>query len=245
MSEIVAESHGLVIGYGKTAILPPLDLTLRRGSVWLIVGRNGSGKSTFVRTFLGLLAPVVGRVERRADLRMSYVPQATELDPAVPVRGADITAWGRLRGWGFLRPYRSAADRVEMRRALADLDASALERQRFGEMSGGQRQRVLLAQMLAGDAELAVLDEPTAAMDAATERAAYERLRELVHTRGMTALIVTHAVAVAAPFADHIAFFDPDDRSAPAGRVHVGDAREIAGDPRFETFFGRVATGSP
>jgi manganese/iron transport system ATP-binding protein len=242
--EAVVESRGLVLGYRGKPLLPAFDVSLRRGTVWLVVGRNGSGKSTFVRTLLGLTRPVAGAVTRRPGLRMSYVPQASELDASVPVRGGDVAAWGRLRGWGFIRPWRSAADRACMRRALADIDAAELERRRFAEMSGGQRQRVLLAQMLAGQAELAFLDEPTAAMDASSERAAYQRLRELVVDRGMSALVVTHAVAVAAPFADHVAFFDPDDPASPGGRVHLGPSAEVADDPRFEAFFGKVHAGT-
>jgi ABC-type glutathione transport system ATPase component len=81
-------------------------------------------------------------------------------------------------------------------------------------------------------------------MDATSERAAYRRLRELVRERRMAAVVVTHAVAVAAPFADHIAFFDPDDPSQAGGRVRAGAAAEIAADPRFEDFFGKVHAGT-
>jgi zinc transport system ATP-binding protein len=240
----VVGCQGLVLGYRGKALLPAFDLTLKRGCVWLVVGRNGSGKTTFVRTVLGLLRPVTGRVVTRPHLRMSYVPQASVIDGTVPVRGGTVAGWGRLRNWDFLRPWNTKADRVATRRALADIDAASLERKRFGEMSGGQQQRVLIAQMLAGEAEVAFLDEPTAAMDATSERAAYRRLRELVHERGMAAVVVTHAVAVAAPFADHIAFFDPDDPSQKGGRVHLGDAAEIAADERFRAFFGVVHAGT-
>ncbi|MGE3768956.1 MAG: metal ABC transporter ATP-binding protein, partial [Kofleriaceae bacterium] len=194
MSAPAVRCRGLVLGYRGKALLPAFDFDLEPGVVWLVVGRNGSGKSTFLRTLLGLVRPVDGSVERRPGLRMSYVAQANEIDGTVPVRGGDIAAWGRIRGWDFLRPWRTSADREAVRRALADIDGAQLERKRLAEMSGGQRQRVILAQMLAGDAEVAFLDEPTAAMDAASERAAYRRLRDLVVERNMSALIVTHAV---------------------------------------------------
>jgi len=242
--ETVVDCKKLVLGYRGKPLLPAFDLELKRGCVWLVVGRNGSGKTTFVRTVLGLLRPISGRVVQSSQLRMSYVPQASTIDGTVPVRGGDVAGWGRLRGWGFLRPWKTSADWTAMRRALGDIDASTLERRRFGEMSGGQQQRVLIAQMLAGDAEVAFLDEPTAAMDATSERTTYRRLRELVHARGMAAVVVTHAVAVAAPFADHIAFFDPDDPSQKGGRVHLGDAAEVARDPRFIDFFGVVHAGT-
>jgi manganese/iron transport system ATP-binding protein len=244
--DAIVTCEDLVLGYRGRALLPPFALRLRRGCVWLVVGRNGSGKTTFVRTVLGLLRPVSGQIALAPGLRRAYVPQASAIDGTVPVRGGDVTAWGRIRGWDFMRPWRSKDDLAAVRRALADIDASPQERRRFGEMSGGQQQRVLLAQMLAGDAELAILDEPTAAMDATSERAAYQRLRELVRERKMAAVVVTHAVAVAAPFADHIAFFDPDDRSAghDGGRVVLGPAAEVAADDRFEDFFGKVHAGT-
>src|SRR5262249_54610804 len=153
----VAECRGLVLGYRGKPLLPAFDVHLKRGCVWLVVGRNGSGKTTFVRTVLGLLRPISGRVVTRPKLRMSYVPQASAIDGTVPVRGRDVAGWGRLRGWGFIRPWKNADDHAAIARAMADIDASALERKRFGEMSGGQQQRVLISQMLAGDAEVAFL----------------------------------------------------------------------------------------
>jgi len=236
---------GLVLGFRRRALLPPFDLTVGRGEILLVVGRNGSGKTTFARTLLGLTAPVGGTIERITE-RLAYVPQATSIDPAVPVRAGDLVAWGRLRGWRFFGPYRTRADRTACEGAMADLDVADLARRRLLELSGGQAQRVLLSRVLASDAELAVLDEPTAAMDATSELAAFHRLRELVHERGIGLVVITHEVAVAAPFADRIAFFDPDDpvaRSSDAvarGHVHVGPTRDIAALPRFRALFGRV-----
>jgi len=230
---------GLAVGYRGKALLPPFDLTLSPGEILLVVGRNGSGKTTFVRSLLGLLPAVGGTIARRAE-RLAYVPQSTPVDATVPVRAGDVVAWGRLRGWSFLRPWAGRGDRQACRQALADLGVAELERRRLSELSGGQQQRVLLARMLAGDAELAVLDEPTAAMDATSELAAFRRLRELAHERGIGIVVVTHEVAVAAPFADGVAFFDPDDPATPGGRVVVGPTAVVTAQPRFRALFGRV-----
>jgi len=233
---------GLVLGFRRQALLPPFDLELGRGEILLVVGRNGSGKTTFARTLLGLVRPVGGTIERSTE-RLAYVPQATAIDPAVPVRAGDLVAWGRLRGWRFFGPFRNRTDRTACAHAMEDLGVADLARRRLLELSGGQAQRVLLARILASDAELAVLDEPTAAMDAASELAAFRRLRELAHERGIGLVIITHEVAVAAPFADRIAFFDPDDpalTSEMRGRIHVGPTREVAALPRFRAHFGRV-----
>jgi zinc transport system ATP-binding protein len=228
----------LEVGHRGRALLPAFDLVVRPGELMLVVGRNGSGKSTFASTLLGLLSPVAGSVERGAA-RLAYVPQAAAIDPAIPLRVRDLVAWGRLRRWRFVKPWLTAADREACQRAMADMAVADLATRRIAELSGGQLQRVLLARMLAGDAQLAVLDEPTAAMDAVSERAAFRRLRELAHERRLGIVVITHEVAVAAPFADSIAFFDPDHDG---GKVDVGVATDIAGLPRFRALFGRVDT---
>lgn len=228
----------LVVGHRGRGLLPAFDLSIAAGELMIVVGRNGSGKTTFAATLLGLVRPVAGTVTTVAA-RMAYVPQVAAIDPAIPLRVKDLVGWGRLRGWRFVRPWSARADRLACDRALADLAIGDLRNRRLSELSGGQLQRVLLARMLAGDAQLAVLDEPTAAMDAASELAAFRRLREIAHERQIGLVIVTHEVAVAAPFADSIAFFDPDHGD---GQVLVGEAAVVAADPRFRALFGRVET---
>jgi zinc transport system ATP-binding protein len=234
-------SVGLRVGHRGKALLPAIDLAVAPGEILLIAGRNGSGKTTFVNTLLGLLRPIGGSIERRAALRTAYVPQVGAIDTAVPVRVGDLVGWGRQRGWSFLRPFGTRADAIAVDDALRDAGVADLRARRFGELSGGQRQKVLLARLLATQPELAVLDEPTAAMDTAAERIAFGRLHDLARERGLAALIVTHEVPVAARYADRIAFFDPDD---PDGEpVAIGPVAEIAARPRFVAMFGRITGG--
>jgi manganese/iron transport system ATP-binding protein len=231
--------HGLRIGYGRRPLLPAIDLDLRAGELLLVVGHNGSGKSTLLRTILGLVPPLGGRVEASEPApRLAYVPQAAALDNVVPVRVRDVVGWGRLRGWSFLWPFGRSGERGAVDKALAEAGAGALGRRRFRELSGGQQQRTLLARVLASEADLVVLDEPTAALDAKSERAAYARLAGLAHDRGLAVVVVTHALDAAAGFADRMLFVEPP------GTVVCGPPREVTGHAAFRQLFGDVHLGS-
>jgi zinc transport system ATP-binding protein len=223
----------LEVGYRGRALLPPIDLGLERGRMLLILGRNGSGKSTLIRTLLGLQRPLAGTITWAPEVRRAYVAQSGAIDPGVPVRAADVVAWGRLRGWGFLSPLPGRSDRGARDRAMAALGVGGLGDRKLRDLSGGQVQRVLFARMLAGETDVAVLDEPTAAMDAAGERAVYATLRGLAHERGLAIVVVTHAVSAALGACDEVMLLDAD-----AHRVIRGTPAEVADDPAFHQLFG-------
>jgi zinc transport system ATP-binding protein len=226
----------LVVGYGRRALLPPFDLMIERGEVVLVVGHNGAGKTTFVRTLLGLLRPLSGIARRRTGLRCTYVPQATAIDALVPLQVNELVRWGGLRGWSFLRPWSRLRAAPPPPASSSAPSIEGLRRRRFGELSGGQRQRVLLARLLAGDEELAVLDEPTASMDGPTSEATFASLRWLAAERGTTSIIVSHAAGIAVPHVDRIALLDPEGVG-----VLVGTPAELVAAPRFRGLFGGVA----
>src|SRR5690606_25621477 len=122
------------------------------------------------------------------------------------VRAETLVSWSRLRGWSFLSPWSPAADRRAARDALAGEDGVA--GREYRQLSGGQRQKVLLARVLAGDAGLVFLDEPTAALDIASEERAYERLARLRDERRLAVVIITHTIAAVARHADQVLFGD-------------------------------------
>lgn len=231
----------LVIGHGGRALLPPCDLDIRRGNMVMVVGRNGSGKSTFFRTVLGLLPPVGGGVMRLAPrLRFAYVGQATSLDPLLPVCARDLVAWGRLGGWGFLRPTGGRRSRDACERALADAGAADLGDRPFRDLSEGEKQRVLLARMLAAEPDVAVLDEPTAAMDPVAEKQALAHLAGLARERGMAVIVISHVLALALHFADEVVFLDRDD-----GVIASGAPQVVFAHPTFRRQFGTLEPRSP
>ncbi len=237
--------RGLVIGYAGRALLPPIDLTLARGQVTLVAGRNGAGKSTWLKSLLGLLPPVAGAVEvSPAAVRMSYVPQAAELDRLAPVRAARVVSWGRLRGWQFLSPLASRRDRTAIRAALTETDASELAQQPFQALSGGQQQRILFSRLLASDADIALLDEPTAAMDVPAQAAAYRRIAELATRRQMAVVVVTHNLAAAIAHADSVLLLDRREPVAD-GLVLRAAPEDAIAHPDFVRTIGRVTPLMP
>lgn len=228
----------LRIGYGGRALVPPIDLELSTGQVLLVVGRNGAGKSTWLKTVLGLIPAVGGRVSLGEPRpRISYVPQAAELDPLLPIRARSVVDWGRLRGFSFLNPLHSAADRNTLQSALTQANAADFADRSFRDLSGGQKQRVLMARLLASDAQLALLDEPTASLDLASERATYDRIRELANERGLGVVVVTHTLDVAAPHADLVLFLDGGERREDGVSV-CGPPSEVFAHPLFRHHFG-------
>src|SRR5690606_4192086 len=132
--------RGLVVGWNKKPLLPPIDVPIRRGRFVAVVGRNGSGKSTWFKTLLGENPPIAGSIERSPALQhIAYVPQTTVFDRILPLRARDVVMQGRLHCNNFFRPFASRNDRAVVQRALAEAGAEDLAMETFRELSKGQR----------------------------------------------------------------------------------------------------------
>ena len=199
---VVVHTDGLAIGYGSRVVVSDIDATLHAGESLALVGVNGSGKSTLLRTLAGLLEPVAGTVlvfgddPGRNPRRLAYHGQFHSLGGLLPLQVRDVVMMARYRQHGLLGRL-TRQDRETVARSLDRLGISDLASKPLRSLSGGQQQRVYLAHTLAREADLLLLDEPTAGLDAgATERYA-ELMREEL-ARGAAVITATHDVREAA-----------------------------------------------
>jgi zinc transport system ATP-binding protein len=203
----LVELIGTAIGYGDAPVLHDVDLAVNAHDFVALVGSNGAGKSTLVKGVLGLVEVSHGMVRlfgRPADefserWRIGYVPQRHTVGGPIPATVREVVISGRLPRSGLLR-WSSAADRDAVDEAMRRVGIVELARRPVHELSGGQQRRVLIARALAAEAELLILDEPTAGVDVEAQAAVVQVLGELSRA-GVTVVVVTHDLA---PFTDQL-----------------------------------------
>jgi ABC-type Mn2+/Zn2+ transport system ATPase subunit len=190
-------ARDLVVRYEDFTALVGATFTVHYGESLGIVGPNGSGKSTLLKTIAGLLLPasgslsVLGSPPRKLPPgTIAYVPQVEAVDWSFPATVWDVVAMGRFARLHFWQRF-GARDRQVVRRALDLVDMGALSDRHIANLSGGQQQRVFVARAIAQEPQLLLLDEPTTGVDAATEEALRQIVRELV-TSGLPVLMATH-----------------------------------------------------
>jgi zinc transport system ATP-binding protein len=204
----VLELHGVRVNLGGRPVLRDLDLAVTEGEFVALMGANGSGKSTLVRAATGLRPLAAGRVELfgtplaefRQWRRVGFVPQRATAASGVPASVREVVASGRLGRRRLFAPL-SRADRRAIDDALGVVRLADRASDNVATLSGGQQQRVLIARALAGEPDLFFLDEPTAGVDLANQRALAASLRVLAD-RGATVVLVAHELGPMADLVD-------------------------------------------
>jgi len=237
--EPVVDLRGVTFSYAPQTVAQPVlqdvDLHVEPRDFLGIVGPNGGGKTTLLKIILGLLTPqhgtvsVFGQAPHRVRTRIGYVPQHAQVDPSIPADVLDIVLMGRLARshWGpkFGKAHVGAAHEALRRTSTEDL-----VRRPIGSLSGGQRQRVLIARALASDADLLLLDEPTAGVDAHMERGLIDLLKQL--NESLPIVLVSHDISFVSTHLKRVACLS---RTA---TVHA--AHEISDEVVADMYHGHV-----
>ncbi|HYI61049.1 MAG TPA: metal ABC transporter ATP-binding protein [Acidimicrobiales bacterium] len=213
-------ASSLTLAHGTRPALEGATFAIPAGALVALIGPNGSGKSSLLRAAAGLLAPRGGSIEVPAARRrggVSLVLQTTDVDAALPLTVAEAVAMARYPHRGGLRRFR-ADDRRAVAVAMERMDVADLARRQLHQLSGGQRQRVLVAQGLAQEADLLLLDEPVTGLDVVSRGRIEGAMAEEV-AAGRTVLVSTHDLADARRadlvllLANRVVAFGPPDEA--------------------------------
>ncbi|MGP1356449.1 metal ABC transporter ATP-binding protein [Roseicyclus sp.] len=225
--------RGLTVSYAEKPAVFSVDATFPEATMTAIIGPNGAGKSTMLKACLDIVPRVSGEVRvfgrplAEARARIAYVPQRASVDWDFPTSALDVVKMGLYRKAGLFGRLTGRAEALA-RDCLDRVGMADFATRQIGQLSGGQQQRVFLARALAQEADLYLLDEPFAGVDAATERAIVEVLKDL-KAGGRTVVAVHHDLATVA------AYFD---------RVFLMNVRPIAEGPVAEAFTPETLSGA-
>jgi ABC-type Mn2+/Zn2+ transport system ATPase subunit len=211
-AEAIVARH-LVVRYEDFTALDDVSLSVHAGEALGIVGPNGSGKSTLLKAIAGLILPARGELRvlgsRPRDLppgAIAYVPQVEAVDWSFPATVWDVVAMGRFARLKFWQRF-SKYDRQVVENAIDSLNMTSLVARPIANLSGGQQQRVFVARALAQEPQLLLLDEPTTGVDAGTEAALRDVVRNLVGG-GMPVVMTTHDLETVDSWFDRILVLD-------------------------------------
>jgi ABC-type Mn2+/Zn2+ transport system ATPase subunit len=227
---VLLEADGLRLGYGSRPVIHRADIRVHSGEFWFLIGPNGHGKTTLLLGLLGQLRPTGGRLIRSGDFArpdcIGFVPQQCNANPTLPTTVQEFVLLGLV---GIQAGRAERAQRLAW--ALNVVGLGGMEARDFWSLSGGQRQRTLVARALIRRPRLLMADEPTSGLDLSVEAALYESLAELNRVERLTAVLVTHDLAIAARYGTHLALVHD-------GRVEAGTVEEILQPGKLARAYG-------
>ena len=183
------------VGYESTPVLEDINLKITKGDFIGLIGPNGGGKTTLLRTLIGLIEPMQGEITimgespQKGRCHIGYVPQMVAFDKFFPISVWDVVSMGRLGCKGFLTRMQSEDEQI-ITTVLKQVGVFDQRSRAIGDLSVGQRQRIYIARALATQPQILLLDEPTASVDPQATQNIYELLHEL--NQKMTIVMVSH-----------------------------------------------------
>ena len=224
----------LGVRFGSEVVLDNINLHVHCGTITEIIGKNGGGKSTFVKALLGEVKHT-GEIEYRnieggdrKNLRIGYVPQNLNIDKSTPMSVYDLFA-----SFCFNVPVLIKSKKIyaKVKEALKEFDAEDLIDKQIGTLSGGQLQRVLISMAVMDKPKLLILDEPVSGIDSAGMKVFYDKMKYLKEHYDMAILIVSHDLEYVYHYADNVMLLDNTI-------LAYGSPKEVYTTKAFDDTFG-------
>lgn len=235
------ELHDVTLGYGERVLMADANVGFGWGELTALIGRNGTGKSTLLRTIAALARPQSGVITIQGDnvseLSMREVASRISFVSTDDVRVQNLHVWdvvalGRAPYTNWVGRLREE-DRAKVEEALALVGMSAFAEASMESLSDGERQRVMIARALAQDTPIILLDEPTAFLDLPNKYEVCLLLRRLAHEQGKCILFSTHDLSIALELCDTIAMIE-------GGEFHYGTAEMLIESGAMQRIFERT-----
>lgn len=212
--KLLFSCRDLWIGYDNKPVIQNLTLDIFEGDYITVIGENGVGKSTFIKTILGLLPPVSGKIKGLEDMKgeIGYLPQQTQVQRDFPASVYEVVISGFLNKVKN-RPFYTQSEKKKAIEIMEVLQVSKLKGHCYRELSGGQQQRVLLARAMCAANQLLVLDEPVTGLDPNASKELYANLKILNQEKKMTIIMISHDLVNAVKEADKVLSLKKDSYS--------------------------------
>ncbi len=207
MDRSLISCKGLEIGYRGNSVISGINFDVIAGEYLCIVGENGVGKSTFIKTVLNLIPALSGEISFEDGLKptdIGYLPQQTQLQKDFPASVLEVVVSGCLNKCG-LRPFYNKAERELAKNCAKKMGIENLLNKSYSKLSGGQQQRTLLARALCATNKVLLLDEPATGLDSEACADMYKLIRSLCD-EGITIIMITHDIKTAVDFADRVLY---------------------------------------
>ena len=211
---MIFECKDVTLGYENKVVAKNLNFKIDQGDYLCVVGENGTGKSTLIKTLLGLIKPlngeVIANVQGKNHKGVGYLPQRTQAQKDFPASVWEVVLSGVLNN-DHRCPFYNKKDKAEAEKNMEKLNILDLKKRCYRELSGGQQQRVLLARALCATDSVLILDEPVTGLDPAASMEFYETIKDLNKKENVTIIMVSHDIKNALNYATHILHLEQEN----------------------------------